>query len=118
MRLSSISHLCIKLKILRAIPLFPLSDNCFLSMFNLSFTVEHGSSLNIRFDNFKLTDFVCLYTYEFCLSLRKIVRSSVILLLLLHFCNNLVILPMHRIDAHNKAYFGASGRFKEIAIYI
>jgi hypothetical protein len=29
-----------------------------------------------------LTDFVCLYTYEFWLSLCKIVRSSVILLLL------------------------------------
>jgi mannitol-specific phosphotransferase system IIBC component len=28
-----------------------------------------------------LTDFVCLYTYEFLLSLFKIVRSSVILLL-------------------------------------
>ena len=28
-----------------------------------------------------LTDFVCLCTYGFCLSLRKIVRSSVILLL-------------------------------------
>ena len=28
-----------------------------------------------------LTDFVCLYTYEFLLSLCKIVRSSVILLL-------------------------------------
>ena len=28
-----------------------------------------------------LTDFVCLYTYEFRLSLCKIVRSSVILLL-------------------------------------
>jgi hypothetical protein len=27
------------------------------------------------------TDFVCLYTYEFWLSLWKIVRSSVILLL-------------------------------------
>jgi hypothetical protein len=30
-----------------------------------------------------LTDFVCLYTYEFWLSLCKIVRSSVILLLTL-----------------------------------
>ena len=30
-----------------------------------------------------LTDFVCLYTYEFWLSLCKIVRSSVILLLFL-----------------------------------
>ena len=30
-----------------------------------------------------LTDFVCLYNYEFWLSLCKIVRSSVILLLLL-----------------------------------
>jgi hypothetical protein len=28
-----------------------------------------------------LTDFVCLYDYEFCLSLCKIVRTSVILLL-------------------------------------
>jgi len=28
-----------------------------------------------------LTDFVCLYTYEFWLSFCKIVRSSVILLL-------------------------------------
>jgi hypothetical protein len=31
-----------------------------------------------------LTDFVCLYAYEFWLSLCKIVRSSVILLLPLH----------------------------------
>ena len=29
------------------------------------------------------TDFICLYTYEFCLSLGKIARSSVILLLAL-----------------------------------
>ena len=36
-----------------------------------------------------LTDFVCLYTYEFWLSLRKIVRSSVILLLPLHVFNEL-----------------------------
>jgi hypothetical protein len=28
-----------------------------------------------------LTDFVCLYNYEFCLSLWKIARCSVILLL-------------------------------------
>ena len=33
-----------------------------------------------------LTDFVCLYTYEFWLSLCKIVRSSVILLLPLFSC--------------------------------
>jgi hypothetical protein len=33
-----------------------------------------------------LTDFVCLYTYEFWLSLWKIVRSSVILLLPLFIC--------------------------------
>ena len=34
------------------------------------------------FHSFRLlTDFVCLYTYEFWLSLCKIVRSSVILLL-------------------------------------
>jgi hypothetical protein len=34
-----------------------------------------------------LTDFVCLYNYEFWLSLCKIVRSSVILLLPLFFIN-------------------------------
>jgi hypothetical protein len=35
-----------------------------------------------------LTDFVCLYTYEFQLSLWKIVRSSVILILplFISFC--------------------------------
>jgi hypothetical protein len=35
-----------------------------------------------------LTDFVCLYTYEFLLSLWKIVRSSVILLLPLLYQTN------------------------------
>jgi hypothetical protein len=34
-----------------------------------------------------LIDFVCLYTYEFWLSLCKIVRSSVILLLPLLYTN-------------------------------
>jgi hypothetical protein len=37
-----------------------------------------------------LTDFVCLYTYEFSLSLCKIVRSSVILLLPLWYRNKAV----------------------------
>ena len=37
-----------------------------------------------------LTDFFCLYTYEFLLSLCKIVRSSVILLLSLFSANPLV----------------------------
>jgi hypothetical protein len=37
---------------------------------------------SLQFSVFRLlTDFVCLYTYEFRLSLCKIVRSSVILLL-------------------------------------
>jgi prepilin signal peptidase PulO-like enzyme (type II secretory pathway) len=37
---------------------------------------------SLRFSIFQLlTDFVCLYTYEFWLSLCKIARSSVILLL-------------------------------------
>jgi hypothetical protein len=37
---------------------------------------------SLRFPSFRLlTDFVCLYNYEFWLSLCKIVRSSVILLL-------------------------------------
>jgi hypothetical protein len=39
-------------------------------------------SVSLRFSVFRmLTDFVCLYNYEFWLSLCKIVRSSVILLL-------------------------------------
>jgi hypothetical protein len=41
----------------------------------------HMPSAIYIFRNGLLTDFVCLYTYEFCLSLCKIVRSSVILLL-------------------------------------
>jgi hypothetical protein len=45
----------------------------------------------LRFSVFRLlTDFVCLYTYEFLLSLCKIVRSSVILLLSLFSANPLV----------------------------
>ena len=49
----------------------------FLSCFSIALLgilgIQHLSSL--------LTDFVCLYNYEFWLSLCKIVRSSVILLL-------------------------------------
>ena len=52
--------------------------------------IKSGS---LRFSVFRLlTDFVCLYTYEFWLSLCKIVRSSVILLLPL-FRHH--ILPIH-----------------------
>jgi hypothetical protein len=44
---------------------------------------------SLRFSVFRLlTDFVCLYNYEFWLSLCKIVRSSVILLLPLFPGNN------------------------------
>ena len=46
--------------------------------------ISQGSFVfsSLRFSVFRLlTDFVCLYTYEFWLSLSKIVRSSVILLL-------------------------------------
>ena len=45
-----------------------------------------------------LTDFVCLYTYEFWLSLCKIVRSSVILLLPLFSTSGT---GMEAIDSHN-----------------
>jgi hypothetical protein len=59
-----------------------------------------------------LTDFVCLYTYEFWLSLCKIVRNSVILLLLLlssfswtkkyfwHFCWHLIFIHFHYMKIH------------------
>ena len=44
--------------------------------------VNLGNELITVFTVFRLlTDFVCLYNYEFGLSLCKIVRSSVILLL-------------------------------------
>jgi len=39
-------------------------------------------------------DFVCLYNYEFWLSLCKIVRSSVILLLPLSYILNIKIIPL------------------------
>jgi hypothetical protein len=69
-----------------------------------------------------LTDFVCLYNYEFGLSLCKIVRSSVILLLPLLFhiipvgfyldsvCNNAVLLWNRYLQSHdlNKQYGAAS----------
>ena len=48
------------------------------------YSISHActKSGSLRFSVFRLlTDFVCLYTYEFWLSLGKIVRSSVILLL-------------------------------------
>jgi hypothetical protein len=50
--------------------------------FKIYYTKFKNSSWRIIFTVFRLlTDFVCLYTYEFWLSLWKIVRSSVILLL-------------------------------------
>jgi hypothetical protein len=54
-----------------------------ISHFNLPFYhVFYQVRLITVFTIFRLlTDFVCLYTYEFWLSLCKIVRSSVILLL-------------------------------------
>ena len=42
-----------------------------------------------------LTDFVCLYNYEFWLSLCKIARSSVILLLPLFICINTPAAPAY-----------------------
>ena len=52
------------------------------SHWNCVWTIT-DSGLFIKIDQHEphLTDFVCLYNYEFWLSLCKIVRSSVILLL-------------------------------------
>jgi hypothetical protein len=50
-----------------------------------------------------LTDFVCLYNYEFWLSLCKIVRSSVILLLPLFISNKHTEIEVHNwslLDVH------------------
>jgi hypothetical protein len=52
---------------------------CFPERFDLSQIIKNSA---LSFTAFRLlTDFVCLYNYEFWLSLYKIVRSSVILLL-------------------------------------
>ena len=49
-----------------------------------------------------LTDFVCLYNYEFGLSLCKIVRSSVILLL-----------PLFVLDQHAELDFNSASSLKQ-----
>ena len=63
---------------------------------NKTESTPFSSSIITVFTVFRLlTDFVCLYTYEFWLSLCKIVRSSVILLLPLlniFFCYACLIL--------------------------
>ena len=79
--------------------------HCWPPMFKLSFHNCYSDSLNLWavmkclyqvrvitvFTVFRLlTGFVCLYTYEFWLSLCKIVRSSVILLLPLFLINPFV----------------------------
>ena len=51
-----------------------------------------------------LTDCVCLLTYEFCLSLRKIARCSVILLLPLCIHSGMLAISYHTLltDIYNK----------------
>ena len=67
-------------------PVIPLSNDiwyrCVSHVFiTFYFLIFYRWSITV-FTVFRLlTDFVCLYTYEFWLSLCKIVRSSVILLL-------------------------------------
>jgi hypothetical protein len=70
---------CIFLFPLRYLPITPFvsSDYSFVSSYN-PFVIRVITVFTV----FRLlTDFVCLYNYEFWLSLCKIVRSSVILLL-------------------------------------
>jgi hypothetical protein len=69
--------------------------------------VRHSGSL--RFSQFSgcWTDFVCLYTYEFWLSLCKIVRSSVIVLLSLfnEYSNSWIQLLLTWENCPNAAVF-------------
>ena len=53
-----------------------------------------------------LTDCVCLLTYAFCLSLRKIVRCSVILLLPLCIHSGMLAISYHTLltDIYNKTW--------------
>jgi hypothetical protein len=51
-----------------------------------------------------LTDFVCLYTYECSLSLWKIVRSSIILLLPLQLQKNNRKIVEQKIDTGTNIY--------------
>ena len=55
-----------------------------------------------------LTDFVCLYNYEFLLSLCKIVRSSVILLLPLSIVYFLYVLYINGTYVIRNRYFKLS----------
>jgi hypothetical protein len=57
-------------------------DGCHRTWRSFGLGMPVPSQGHYGFHSFRLlTDFVCLYYYEFCLSLCKIVRSSLILLL-------------------------------------
>jgi hypothetical protein len=79
-------HLCC-VKYVIQLHLFPYFSIIWLKP--ISITEQNMKKVITVFTVFRLlTDFVCLYTYEFWLSLWKIVRSSVILLLplfMLHY---------------------------------
>jgi hypothetical protein len=61
-----------------------------------------------------LTDFVCLLTYEFCLSLWKIARCSVILLLPLCITNIKVYLHAMVIGIYNRFLRGFQHRIATV----
>jgi hypothetical protein len=71
--------------------------------FEMGLPKDYPSQIWFNLVQWLLTDFVCLYTYEFWLSLWKIVRSSVILLLPLFREEDLnVIFYQHMPNLHNR----------------
>jgi hypothetical protein len=68
--------------------IWPLVENQINVYLHPRYNLHNSFNLITVFPVFRfLTDFVCLYTYEFWLSIWKIVRSSVILLLPLYDTN-------------------------------
>ena len=65
-----------------------------------------------------LTDFVCLLIYEFCLSLWKIARCSVILLLPLFMCNERIFSNTNHFHLcpvlKTRCVFDSSGRTSDV----
>jgi hypothetical protein len=83
------------------IPLLIHSALCLL-------TIERKHIRQVVISRLSLADFVCLYNYEFGLSLCKIVRSSVILLLPLFIRHRLLLVSLFLMICvlmHNWSFF-------------
>jgi hypothetical protein len=77
-------------------------NTLYLSLYDIQFTCVWEGSVITVFTVFRLlTGFVCLYNYEFWLSLCKIVRSSVIVLLPLFIQQHVIFLHLYIPDCYH-----------------